>query len=130
MRVPKLIAAMAGLAGLAAAVAAAPGSGVPGSVAARPAASGPAASSASALADVALRPGVQHVGRVQAGPPTTAACEKAYKVACYQPAQIQQAYNLPRLYASGVTGKGTTIVIVDSFGSPTIVVPLPVTPLA
>jgi subtilase family serine protease len=120
MRVPKLIAAMAGLAGLAAAVAAAPGSGVPGSVAARPAASGPAASSASALADVALRPGVQHVGRVQAGPPTTAACEKAYKVACYQPAQIQQAYNLPRLYASGVTGKGTTIVIVDSFGSPTI----------
>jgi subtilase family serine protease len=120
MRVPKLIAAMVGLAGLAAAVAAAPGSGVRSSVAARPAASGPAASSASALADVAVRPGVQHVGRVQAGPPTTADCEKAYKIACYEPAQIRQAYNLPRLYASGVTGKGTTIVIVDSFGSPTI----------
>jgi len=120
MRVPKLIAAALGLAALAAAVAAAPGSGVRSSVAARPAASGPAASSASALADVAVRPGVQHVGRVQAGPPTTAYCEKAYKVACYQPAQIRQAYNLPRLYASGVTGKGTTIVIVDSYGSPTI----------
>jgi subtilase family serine protease len=120
MRVPKLTAAAFGVAALAAAVAAAPGSGVPGSVAARPAASGPAASSASALADVAVRPGVQHVGRVQAGPPTTADCEKAYKVACYEPAQIRQAYNLPRLYASGVTGKGTTIVIVDSFGSPTI----------
>jgi subtilase family serine protease len=120
MRVPKLIAAAFGLAGLAAAVAAAPGSGFPGSVAARPAASGPAASSASALADVAVRPGVQHVGRVQASPPTTAYCEKEYKVACYQPAQIRQAYNLPRLYAGGVTGKGTTIVIVDSYGSPTI----------
>jgi subtilase family serine protease len=69
---------------------------------------------------VTVRPGVQHVGRVQAGPPTTASCEKLYKVACYQPAQIQQAYGLPALYASGVSGRGTTIVIVDSFGSPTI----------
>ena len=69
---------------------------------------------------MAVRPGVQHVGRVQASPPTTADCEKAYKVACYQPAQIQQAYHLPALYARGVTGRGTTIVIVDSFGSPTI----------
>ena len=35
---------------------------------------------------------------MQASPPTTADCEKAYKVACYQPAQIQQAYDLPPLY--------------------------------
>jgi subtilase family serine protease len=69
---------------------------------------------------VAVQPGVQHAGRVQASPPTTADCEKAYKVACYEPAQIQQAYHLPAVYASGVTGKGATIVIVDSFGSPTI----------
>src|SRR5262250_2492462 len=120
MRVPRLMAAMVGLAGLAAAVAAAPGSGVRSSVAARPAASGPVASSASALADVAVRPGVQHVGRVQANPPTTADCEKLYKVACYQPNQVQRAYGLPSLYARGVTGQGRTIVIVDSFGSPTI----------
>jgi len=45
------------------------------------------------LADVAVRPGVQQAGRVQASPPTTADCEKAYKVACYQPAQIRQAYD-------------------------------------
>ena len=77
-------------------------------------------SSVAALADVAVRPGVQHAGRVQASPPTTADCEKLYKVACYEPAQIQQAYDLPSLYASGVTGRGRTIVIVDSFGSPTI----------
>ena len=41
---------------------------------------------------------------------TTADCEKAYKVTCYQPAQIRQAYDLPSLYASGVTGRGATIV--------------------
>jgi len=110
-----------GVGGLTAAVAAAgPGSGDWGSVAARPAAAGPATSSVSALADVTVHPGVQQAGRVQASPPTTAFCEKAYKVACYQPAQIQQAYGLPSVYASGVTGQGTTIVIVDSFGSPTI----------
>ena len=126
MRVPRLVAVAAGLFGLTVALAAAaPGPGIEGSVAARPAATGPAgysvsANSVGALADVAVRPGVQRAGRVQANPPTTADCEKAYKVACYQPAQIQQAYNLPSLYARGVTGRGRTIVIVDSFGSPTI----------
>jgi subtilase family serine protease len=90
------------------------------------AASGPAGwhsgavSSGAGLADVTVRPGVQHVGHGQPSPPTTASCRRDYKVACYQPAQIRQAYHLPSLYARGVTGRGTTIVIVDSFGSPTI----------
>jgi len=48
---------------------------------------------------VAVRPGVQQAGRVQASPPTTADCEKAYKVACYQPARIRQAYDLPSVDA-------------------------------
>ena len=120
MRVPRLMAVAIGVFGLTAAAAAGPGSGDGSSVAARPAAAGPAASSASALSDVAVQPGAQQAGRVQASPPTTASCEEAYKLACYQPAQIQQAYGLPAVYASGVTGKGSTIVIVDSFGSPTI----------
>jgi subtilase family serine protease len=121
MRVPRLMAIAVGWLGLTVAVAAAaPASGVWSSVAARPAAAGPADSSGASLADVAVQPGVQHVGRAQASPPTTADCEKAYKVACYQPAQIRRAYGLPAVYASGVTGRGTTIVIVDSFGSPTI----------
>jgi subtilase family serine protease len=121
MRVPRLVAVAAGWFGLTVALAAAvPGPGIPGSVAARPAATGPAGYPVSALADVAVRPGVQRVGRGQASPPSTADCEKLYKVACYQPAQIQQAYDLPSLYARGVTGRGRTIVIVDSFGSPTI----------
>jgi subtilase family serine protease len=77
----------------------------------------------SALAGVVVRPGVIHAGRAhgaQAGPLSTAACIKEYRVACYAPAQIRQAYHLGPLYAKGVTGKGVTIVIVDSYGSPTI----------
>jgi subtilase family serine protease len=41
-------------------------------------------------------------------------------VACYDPAQLQTAYDLRPLYSAGDTGKGETIVIVDCFGSPTI----------
>ena len=116
---PRRIAAAIGACGVATALAATAGLGAgwPGSVAAHPATSGPASS---ALAEVAIQPGVRHVGSVQAIPPTTADCQKAYKVACFEPGQIQQAYNLPSLYASGVTGKGATIVIIDAFGSPTI----------
>ena len=79
-----------------------------------------AARTADALAGVIVRPGVIHVGRAQAGPLTTADCEKDYNVACYGPAQVRRAYGLPALYAQGVTGRGATIVIVDSYGSPTI----------
>jgi len=85
-----------------------------------PAVAGPAAGSAAPRATVIIHPGVQHVGHGSAQPPTTADCQAAFHVACYQPAQLQQAYNLSPLYAQGVTGKGATIVIVDSFGSPTI----------
>lgn len=55
----------------------------------------------------------------RATPPTTAECEAIEEIACYQPRQIQNAYNLPELYAQGEEGQGQTIVIVDSFGSPT-----------
>jgi len=85
-----------------------------------PAIAGAAAGSAAPAATVIIRPGVQHVGHSSSQPPTTADCEAAFQVACYEPAQIQQAYNLPVLYDKGVNGKGATIVIVDSFGSPTI----------
>ena len=74
------------------------------------------------LADVVtIRPDAIHVlDGVLNTPPTTAFCERHYRIACYLPAQIQQAYNLPRLYRQGITGRGQTIIIVDSFGSPTI----------
>jgi subtilase family serine protease len=110
MRVARLAAAAVGVFGLVAA----------GSAATVPIAPQRSGSSAPAQDVVIVRPGVIRVGRAQASPLSTADCEKAYRVACYGPAQVRRAYDLPALYAEGVTGQGTTIVIVDSFGSPTI----------
>jgi subtilase family serine protease len=53
-------------------------------------------------------------------PLTIAQCQAAWGINCYTPLQYRQAYDLKPLYRAGVTGKGRTIVIVDSFGSPTI----------
>jgi subtilase family serine protease len=53
-------------------------------------------------------------------PLTEEQCEAAITVPCYVPAQLQTAYNEQPLFKDGITGKGETIVIVDSFGSPTI----------
>jgi subtilase family serine protease len=53
-------------------------------------------------------------------PPTTAQCERLYGFACYRPSQLRAMDNLPALYKKGITGKGETIAIVDTFGSPTI----------
>jgi subtilase family serine protease len=122
MRVPKLIVVAVGACGITAAVAAAavPAPVLAGSGPFSPLGSVSAAAGVSALASVTVQPGVIHLGRAKSAAPTTADCEQEYKVACYEPGQIQQAYNLPAVYASGVTGRGATIVIVDSFGSPTI----------
>jgi subtilase family serine protease len=70
---------------------------------------------------IVLHPGALHaVFTPSTAPLTTARCETRFHIACYQPAQIQAAYGLPELYASGFTGTGQTIVVVDSFGSPTL----------
>ena len=53
-------------------------------------------------------------------PATQAQCELAFTAPCYGPDQLQTAYNEQPLFNAGVTGAGQTIVIVDSFGSPTI----------
>jgi subtilase family serine protease len=53
-------------------------------------------------------------------PPTTAQCIASVGIPCYAPFQYHNAYDLNALYSRGLTGKGRTIVIVDSFGSPTI----------
>jgi subtilase family serine protease len=60
------------------------------------------------------------IGHQYSQPPTTAQCEAQYQIACYGAPQIQQAYDMQPLYHAGLTGAGKTIVIVDSFGSPTI----------
>jgi subtilase family serine protease len=53
-------------------------------------------------------------------PPDTAYCQTHIGISCYSPIQYQKAYDLAPLYSHGITGKGRTIAIVDSFGSPTI----------
>ena len=53
-------------------------------------------------------------------PPTTSYCLQHFGIHCYQPFQLAKAYNLGPLHSAGIDGRGKTIVIVDSFGSPTI----------
>jgi subtilase family serine protease len=91
------------------------GVAVAATTAARPAPTPPA------QASVVITPGtwrLQQESRQR--PSTTAECEQAMQIACYNPGQMEQAYSLPALYSRGITGKGTTIVIVDPYGSPTI----------
>lgn len=54
-------------------------------------------------------------------PPTQAACNAATGGRrCFNPASMAASYNYAGLHADGVDGRGTTIAIVDSFGSDTI----------
>jgi subtilase family serine protease len=53
-------------------------------------------------------------------PPSTSYCLANFGFHCYQPFQLAKAYNLSPLHSAGIDGTGQTIVIVDSFGSPTI----------
>jgi len=53
-------------------------------------------------------------------PLPTSQCQTQLGISCYSPLQYRVAYDLNPLYARGITGAGKTIVIVDSFGSPTI----------
>ena len=110
MRIPRALLAAGGITLLAAPLAALAGGGQAG---------------AQVPGVVRISPGVTHFppegpAGTNSGPPTTAQCEAQYQVACYEPFQLQDAYNLAPLFAKGVDGKGETIVIVDSYGSPTI----------
>jgi hypothetical protein len=53
-------------------------------------------------------------------PPSDRFCRRHFGIDCYLPRQLRQAYGLPALARRGITGKGQTIVVVDSFGSPTV----------
>jgi subtilase family serine protease len=53
-------------------------------------------------------------------PPTLGQCLQIVHLACYSAGQVHRAYGLGALYASGLQGQGSTIVIVDPIGSPTI----------
>jgi subtilase family serine protease len=76
---------------------------------------------ATATAAVGVQPASIHSQFAsKSQPPTEAQCVADFTVPCYDPAQIETAYNEQPLFAHGITGRGETIVIVDSYGSPTI----------
>jgi len=75
---------------------------------------------AAATASISIGPMLHSKFASSRQPLTLDECETIFTVPCYVPAQIQTAYNEQPLFNSGVTGAGQTIVIVDSFGSPTI----------
>lgn len=64
----------------------------------------------------------QHFKFLQAAvtPPTDAQCRAKVGVPCYSPQEMRKAYDVTPLLKAGNTGKGQSIVIIDSFGSPTI----------
>ena len=86
------------------------------------AATAQAGRAAPATPSISIKPGVHQLPQAaaRATPWTTALCESLLNIACYGPDQIRAAYNEAPLFSRSITGKGATIVIVDSFGSPTI----------
>ena len=82
----------------------------------------PASGAAPAVASIRVVPdSAGHIlGAQLTFPPTTAYCRAMIGISCYQPFQLQKAYNLAPLFAHNITGRGRTIVIIDAFGSPTI----------
>jgi subtilase family serine protease len=64
--------------------------------------------------------GVALAASSPAQPPTDASCRQSFGIPCYSPQEIRDAYGLTPLIDAGYTGGGETIIIIDSFGSPTI----------
>lgn len=60
------------------------------------------------------------LARAAQQPPTDAQCRAQTGFPCYNPQEIRTAYDLNPVLNAGFTGKGQTIVIIDSYGSPTI----------
>ena len=94
-----------------------------------PALAGPVMSAAPAVAAhqsaVRVAPDLGSPGgaanlKTSVSPLPTSQCQAQLGISCYSPLQYRVAYDLNPLYTKGITGAGKTIVIVDSFGSPTI----------
>jgi len=87
------------------------------------AATSPAAQSP-AHATTTVKPIPASAGHIDArtlvSPLPTSQCLTQLGIHCYSPLQYRVAFNLNDLYQHHITGQGRTIVIVDSFGSPTI----------
>lgn len=52
--------------------------------------------------------------------PDDRGCRSQMQMPCYSPAEMRNAYNINLLTNAGFTGSGQSIVIIDSYGSPTV----------
>jgi subtilase family serine protease len=75
---------------------------------------------ADVLSRVTKVKGLQLVSSSSSQPPSDLSCRIVYGDPCYSPQEIQKAYGLTSILNAGYTGAGQTIIIIDSFGSPTI----------
>jgi subtilase family serine protease len=91
-----------------------------GSTSERTATTGQAIVASGGTVDFRHVKGVRQAPGKAGAPPTDADCRAKASQPCYSPQEIQAAYGVSALLADGFDGKGETIVIVDSFGSPTI----------
>ena len=80
----------------------------------------PAGSAADMLSKITKVKGVKLASGSALQAPADVACRATFGIPCYSPQQIQNAYGLAPILQAGYDGKGQTIVIIDSFGSPTI----------
>ncbi len=63
-----------------------------------------------------------HAKFLKAGdlPPSDAFCRANFGSPCFSPQEIRHAYGVDRLTNAGITGAGQSIVVIDSYGSPTL----------
>jgi subtilase family serine protease len=80
----------------------------------------PASALSVVLSRVTKVKGVRLILNARLQPPSDEDCLANVGIPCYSPQQIQNAYGLTPILLAGYTGVGQTIIIIDSFGSPTI----------
>jgi subtilase family serine protease len=69
---------------------------------------------------MSVHPIYRYAGK-SSGSATTFTCQAATAApSCYTPQEILKAYDIQRVQNAGIKGRGTTIVIIDSFGDPTL----------
>jgi subtilase family serine protease len=79
------------------------------------------AGAATAAANPAMQPAVAEWEYLSSSttPPSQAACNAVGR-RCFNPSAMANSYNYAGLHAAGNQGQGTTIAVIDSFGSATI----------
>lgn len=77
-------------------------------------------SAAELISHISKVKGLQFASGSVVLPPTDDFCQANFGLPCPSPQEVRNAYGLTQLLNDGFTGAGQTIIIVDSFGSPTL----------